>query len=64
MDSGPRDHYQDTCVNCGISRILRSRCNRAFDDSWSDTWMHPDSPMKIGRAKNLEDVGSWPTKCV
>ena len=61
MDYGPLDHHQDTCVNCGISRILRSRFNRTFGDSWSDTWTHLDSPMKIGQAKKSGDVRSWPT---
>ena len=47
VDSGLPNHHQDTCVNRDISRILRSRFNRAFGYLWSDTWTHLDSPMKI-----------------
>ena len=54
MDSGPPDHHQDTCPNRDLIKILPSRFNHAFGDSWSDTWTHLDSPMKIRRAKNKE----------
>ena len=55
VDSGPLNHHQDTCVNRDLSKILQSRFNHAFDDSCSDTWMHLDPPMKIGRAKKMRD---------
>ena len=42
-------------VDC-LSEILRLGFNRVFDDSWSDTWLHKDSPMKIGQAII---AGSW-----
>ena len=40
VDYGPPDHHQDTCVNRGISRILRSRFNHVISESQRDTWLH------------------------
>ena len=52
VDFGPPHHHQDTCKNCDLTKIVRSRFNRAFGDSWSDTWTHMDAPMKIRQTKN------------
>ena len=61
MDSGSPNLHQDNCLNHALSKILRWRFNRSFDDSWNDTWTHKDALIKIERAKKLGDVGSWPT---
>ena len=50
-----------------ISDIRRPQFNRAFDDSWSDTWLDKETMMKIEQPKSkrsgIRIVGSWPTDC-
>ena len=65
VNSGPPDHHQGTCAFpvCRLHNdITRPRFNRAFSDSWNDTWLPKETPMKIGRAKNHETWDGGPSK--
>ena len=48
-----------------INEIQRPWFNHTFGDSWSDTWPHKDTPMKIewpkSKRSGIRIMGSWPT---